>query len=153
MGQEIIDVMKITQNFGYNKNTHIWSKNTQSRSFTAGLFGIKFSGKFSYVYTNYEFQDSFDKKTFSNEIVSFEENANKKDSVFWNNTRPIPLTKEESVDYIKKDSVYEIRNSKKYLDSIDRKNNKFKILDLIEGYQYANSYKKKTIGYSPQNTY
>lgn len=147
MGQEIIDIMKITQNFGYNKNTHIWSKNTQSRSFTAGLFGIKFSGKFSYVYTNYEFQDSFDKKTFSNEIVSFEENSNKKDSVFWNKTRPIPLTKEESVDYIKKDSVYEIRNSKKYLDSIDKKNNKFKILDLIEGYQYSNSYQNKTVGY------
>ena len=147
MGQEIIDSMKITQNFGYNKNTNIWSKNTQSRSFSAGLFGIKFSGKFSYVYTNYEFQDSFNKKTFSNEIVSFDENANKKDTVFWNKTRPIPLTIEESKDYVKKDSVYEVRNSKKYLDSIDKKNNKFKILSIIEGYQYSNSYKKKTFGY------
>ena len=147
MGQEIIDSMKITQNFGYNKNTNIWSKNTQSRSFSAGLFGIKFYGKFSYVYTNYEFQDSFDKKTFSNEIVSFDENANKKDTVFWNKTRPIPLTTEESIDYIKKDSVYEIRNSKKYLDSIDNKNNKFKILDIIKGYQYSDSYRKKTFGY------
>ena len=147
MGQEIVDVMKITQNFGYNKHTHIWSKNTQSRSFTAGIFGIKFSGKFSYVYTNYEFQDSFDKKTFSNEIVSFEENSNIKDTVFWNKTRPIPLTIEENLDYIKKDSVYEVRNSKKYLDSIDRKNNKFKIFDVVEGYEYSNSYKKKSFGY------
>ena len=147
MQQEFIDVMTLKQNFSYNKNTGIWAKNTQSLEFTAGIFGIKFNGKFSYVYSNYEFEKAFDKKTFTNEIVSFEDNSNKKDTLFWNQIRPIPLTLEENTDYIKKDSVFAVRNSKTYLDSIDKKENKFKFLSPIKGYRWKNSIKKISFGY------
>lgn len=147
MHQEFMDVMKLKQNFSYNTNTHIWAKNTQSLDFTAGLFGIKFNGKFTYVYSNYEFSDAFAKKTFTNEIVSFEENSNKKDVAFWDKYRPIPLTTEESRDYIKKDSIYTVRNSKTYLDSVDKKGNRFKILSPIKGYSYKNSTRKYSLGY------
>ena len=147
MHQDFMTVLNLKQNFSYNKNTHIWAKNTQNLDFTAGIFGIKFNAKFSYVYSNYEFFNAFEKKTFSNEIVSFEENANKKDSIFWNKNRPIPLTMEESKDYIKKDSIHTIRNSKTYLDSIDKKNNKFKFLSPISGYNYKNSSKKYNFKY------
>lgn len=148
MHEEFIDVMTIKQNFSYNKNNRIWAKNTQSLDFTAGAFGIKFTGKYTYVYSNYEFMNSFAKKTFTNEITSIEINSNKKDSIFWNSNRPIPLTFEESRDYIRKDSIYKVRNSKKYLDSIDHKGNKFKIVNLISGYTYKNSSKKYSLGYN-----
>ena len=147
MHEEFVDVMTIKQNFSYNSIQKLWAKNTQSLSFTAGVFGIKFNGKFSYVYSNYEFEKAFAKKTFGNEIVSFESNANKKDSLFWNKNRPIPLTAEEITDYVKKDSVYTIRNSKTYLDSIDKKNNKFKFLSPITGYHWKNSSQKKSFDY------
>jgi hypothetical protein len=147
MHQEIVDVMNLKQNFNYNKNNKIWAKNTQSLEFSAGIFGIKFNGKFSYVYSNYEFEKAFAKKTFTNEIVSFEENSNKKDTLFWNQNRPIPLTVEENTDYIKKDSVRTVRNSKKYLDSIDKKNNKFKFYSPITGYNWKNSSLKKSFTY------
>jgi hypothetical protein len=147
MQQEFVDVMKIKQNFSYNKDNRLWAKNTQSLEFTAGIFGIKFNGKFSYVYSNYEFENSFAKKTFTNEIVSFENNANKKDTLFWNQIRPIPLTLEENTDYIKKDSVFNVRNSKTYLDSIDKKGNKFKFLNPIIGYSWKNSSKKISFNY------
>ena len=147
MHQDFMNVLNLKQNFSYNKNTHIWAKNTQSLDFTAGIFGIKFNAKFSYVYSNYEFFNAFEKKTFSNEIVSFEENANKKDSVFWNKNRPIPLTMEESKDYVKKDSIHTIKNSKTYLDSIDKKSNKFKFSSPITGYNYKNSSKKYNFKY------
>ena len=147
MHQEFVDVMKLKQNFSYNKNNLIWAKNTQSLEFSAGAFGIKFNGKFSYVYSNYEFEKAFAKKTFTNEIVSFEDNSNKKDTLFWNQIRPIPLTLEENTDYIKKDSVYKVRNSKTYLDSIDKKENKFKFHSPITGYRWKNSSKKISFGY------
>ena len=147
MQQEFVDVMNMKQNFSYNKNTKIWAKTTQSRDFAAGAFGIKFNAKFTYIYSNYEFQESFDKKTFSNEIVSFEENSNKKDADFWNANRPIPLTIEESRDYVRKDSIFKRRTSQVYLDSIDKKHNKFKILNLITGYSYDNSFKKINFSY------
>jgi len=147
MHQEFVDVMKLKQNFNYNNTTKIWAKNTQSLEFSAGIFGIKFNGKFSYVYSNYEFEKAFAKKTFTNEIVSFENNSNKKDTLFWNQIRPIPLTIEENTDYIKKDSVREVRTSKKYLDSIDKKENKFKFYSPITGYNWKNSSKKISFGY------
>lgn len=147
MKEELIDTMTLKQNFSYNKTTQIWAKNTQSLDFTAGAFGIKFNGKFTYVYSNYEFMNSFNKKTFTNEITSIEINSNKKDSVFWKNNRPIPLTSEESNDYQRKDSIYKVRNSKKYLDSIDKKGNAFKMVKTISGYTYRNTSKKQSFSY------
>jgi len=140
--------MNLKQNYSYNSKNKIWSKNSQSLSFNAGIFGIKFNGKFNYVFSNYEFLNSFEKKTFGNEVLSFEENANKKDTIYWNKNRPIPLTVEESTDYQKKDSIYLIRSSKTYLDSIDKKNNKFKISNLVFGYTFKNSFKKTNFNYA-----
>ena len=147
MHQDFVDVMKLKQNFSYNTNNKTWAKNTQSLEFSAGIFGIKFNGKFSYVYSNYEFEKTFAKKTFTNEIVSFENNSNKKDTLFWNKIRPIPLTIEENTDYVKKDSVRIVRNSKTYLDSIDKKGNKIKFLSPITGYSWKNSSEKKSFRY------
>jgi hypothetical protein len=147
MKNEFVETMTLKQNYSYNSKNKIWAKNSQSLSFNAGFFGIKFNGKFNYVYSNYEFQDSFANKTFGKEILSFEENANKKDTTYWNKNRPIPLTEEERNDYIKKDSIYVFRNSKSYLDSIDKKHNKFKIIDIITGYDYKNSSKKYNFNY------
>lgn len=142
MKNEFTEVMNLKQSFSYNVKNKIWSKNAQTLSFNAGGLGIKFSGQFNYVYSNYEFPESFAKKTFGNEIVAFDLNANKKDDSFWNEIRPIPLTLEESADYTKKDSLQVIRKSKKYTDSIDAKDNKFKVLDILGGYDYKNTFKK-----------
>lgn len=147
MKNEFVETMTLKQNFNFNSKNKIWTKNSQSLAFNAGIFGIKFLGKFNYVFSNYEFQDSFERNTFGNEILSFEENANKKDSVYWNKNRPIPLTDEENNDYIKKDSIFNIRTSKTYLDSIDKKANKFKIFQVITGYNYKNSFEKRNFNY------
>ncbi len=148
MRDEFVEVMTLKQNFNYNASTKIWSKNSQNLALSAGILGIGFNANFNYVYSNYEFFDAFDKKTFGNEIVSFENNANKKEDTFWESTRPIPLTEEESKDYIKKDSIQTIRSSKTYLDSIDQKRNKFKLLDPITGYNYRNTFKKWSFDYA-----
>jgi hypothetical protein len=147
MKNEFTEVMNLKQSFSYNSENKIWSKNAQTLAFNAGVFGIKFSGNFNYIYSNYEFPDSFEKKTFGNEIVAFEANANKKDEAFWNQIRPIPLTIEESRDYTKKDSLQTIRKSQKYTDSIDAKNNKFKVWDILKGYEYKNTFKKYSFEY------
>ena len=148
MKEEFLDVMKLKQNFSYNETNQIWAKNSQSLEFEAGAFGIKFTGKFTHVYSNYNFKQDFDKKTFSKEVLSFEENANKKDSTYWNVMRPVPLTEEENSDYIRKDSIQLVRKSKPYLDSIDRKNNRFKIDKILTGYSYQNSEKNWRLNYS-----
>lgn len=147
MKNEFTEAMTLKQSFSYNSKNKIWTKNAQTLDFNAGIFGVKFSGKFNYVYSNYEFPPSFEKKTFGNEVVAFELNANKKDDAFWNQIRPIPLTIEESSDYNKKDSLQTIRKSQKYTDSVDAKNNKFKVTDILMGYDYKNTFKKYSFDY------
>ena len=145
--QPIMETLNLKQNFSYNTKNRIWAKNSQTFDFKAGLFGITFTGKFTHVYTNYVFHDSFDKGTFGKEIVYIEEDSNKKDSLYWNAMRPVPLTEEEVVDYVKKDSIQTLHTSQTYLDSIDKKNNKFGVFDVIGGYTYRNSFKKWRFSY------
>lgn len=147
MQTPIIDKLILKQNYSYNTQNKIWTKNTQTIDFVAGIMGINISGRFTYVYSNFEFEKEFAKKTFSNEILRFEENANKKDDTFWNTTRPVPLTDEESIDYVKKDILQTKKKSQTYLDSIDSKRNKFKITDILSGYTYRNSFKKWSLNY------
>ena len=147
MQQPILETMKLIQNFSFNKENNLWVKNIQSLDFDAGIFGMKFTGKFTYVFSNYTFKDSFEKKTFGNEIVSFAENANKKEDTYWSAFRPVPLTEEETSSYFKKDSIQTIRKSQTYLDSIDRKGNKFKLTKIITGYSYKDTYNKWNFNY------
>ena len=147
MQNPILNWLTLKQNFSYNSITKTWIKNTQTLNFEAGIFAFKFNGGFTYVYSNFEFPEQFAKKTFTNEILSFQENANKKDDDFWNKTRPVPLTAEESNDYLKKDALQTKKKSQKYLDSIDQKKNKFSFSDILTGYEYKNSFKKHTFAY------
>ena len=57
------------------------------------------------------------------------------------------MTVEEIGDYSRKDSIQELRKSKKYLDSVDAKRNKFGLLSPITGYGYQNSYDKWRLSY------
>lgn len=147
MQTPVIDNLTLKQSYSYNSLNKIWVKNTQTIDFIAGMLSIKVNGRFTYVYSNFEFAQQFDKKTFTNQILSFQDNANKKEDAFWNSIRPVPLTEEESKDYIKKDILQTKKKSKPYLDSIDAKHNKFRLTDIVSGYSYSNSFKKWSLNY------
>ncbi len=142
----VSDLM-VKQNYKYDTSNDFWVKISQTVDFGFGFLGMKGDGRFIAVYSNYDFKPSFTKKSFTNEVLSFEEEANKKDSIFWKGIRPVPLTDEELKDYYKKDSIQVLRRSKTYLDSIDTKNNKFGALSILTGYSYNNTYKKWSLGY------
>lgn len=72
-------------------------------------------------------------------MVKVESEANEKGEAFWDSIRTIPLTALEEQDYIRKDSIEVVMQSDAYKDSVDRKNNRFKIQDLLYGYTYRNS--------------
>ena len=136
-----VEKLYLKQNYSYAIKDSLWSLFSQSIDFKFGIFGINIDGRFTSVYNNYNLKPDFTKKTFTNEVLAFEDKANKKDTLFWNKIRPVPLTLEETKDYQLKDSIKVIRKSKKYLDSIDVKQNKFKIANLLLGYSYWNTYK------------
>ena len=98
----VADIITLKQNFSYSETNDIWALISQSIDFTYGIFGIKGDGRFTAVYSNYEFNTDLSKKDFGRELVAFEKEANKKDSLFWNKIRPVPLTSEGSYRLHKK---------------------------------------------------
>ncbi|HEY4649953.1 MAG TPA: DUF5686 and carboxypeptidase regulatory-like domain-containing protein [Pontibacter sp.] len=89
-------------------------------------------------------------KLFSKEILVVDKEANKRDSLYWDKIRPVPLTQEESKDYMKKDSLEIIKESKVYQDSLDRIRNKPTFGNLfLGGYTYRNSYEDTYLRFDP----
>jgi len=82
--------------------------------------------------------------------MAIEKGSNKRDTVYWKKIRPMPLTIEEVKDYKRKDSIEVLSNTKQYRDSLDKKENRFSIGDILYGgYSYYNSYKKTNYSISP----
>ena len=142
------DTIRIRQNLTFDNAEDQWLVRAQTIDFNYSFLGFKGDGSFVANYTNYNLNAEIHPQKNKNEILVFEKEANKKEGEFWNTKRPVPLTSEESKDYVRRDSIVTLRASKVYLDSVDRKNNKFKILNLLTGYTFEDSYNKKSFSIS-----
>lgn len=80
-------------------------------------------------------------------ILKVESEANEKKDDFWDQVRTVPLTALERKDYVRKDSIEVVKESQVYKDSVDRKNNKFALRNLLYGYEYQNSTKNYSIDF------
>ncbi len=144
----IVDTVRINQQF-VPVNNKAWMTSTIRFDFNGGLFGFKFGGYFISVYKNYDLEPTFNKKDF-NEVLRITKGVNKKDSTYWEQERPVPLTAEEKTDYKKKEILAAKRESKQYIDSVDKVNNKFKPITLVlGGIDLRNRYKKEYYHFDP----
>ena len=135
-----VDTLNIRQEF-IPVNSRVWMPSSIRYDFKGGIFGFRFGGYYIALYKNYDLEPGLNKKDFT-EVLKISREVNKKDSVYWKQARPIPLTDEEQVDYVKKDVLAAKRESKPYLDSLDKVNNKFKPFRFLIG-----------TGYNPQNRF
>lgn len=143
------DKIRIRQNLTFDKTQNQWLVRAQTIDFGYSVFGFNGNGSFVANYTNYDLNPKvFPTKKNNNEILVFQKDANKKEVIYWNTERPVPLTEEERKDYIKRDSIEQIRTSKVYLDSLDREKNKLSILNLVLGKTYTDTYNKRTFSVS-----
>jgi hypothetical protein len=136
---DFVDSLEIIQTYA-RVNKEVWMPYTQTMLFWFKAFGIKGNGRYVGVFNDYNLNPQFPKKFFKGEELKVNDDANQKDSSYWEAVRPIPLTQEELDDYRKKDSLSRIQNSKQYLDSLDRKRNKFQFNNLYLGYNYYRRY-------------
>lgn len=128
-GINLLDTLNISQQFLKSGNTYMPSN--VHFQFNGNILGFKFEGYYIGVYSNYNLQPNFPKGYFNGEILKITKAVNKKDSLFWLNNRPIPLTDEERRNYIRKDSIAVLKTSKRYLDSVEKENNKFSVVKFI----------------------
>jgi len=145
---EIVKEINLNQTFSYSEDNDFWVLISQDISFSWGIFGISGGGNFVASYKNYDFEPKLSKKDFSNAVIVFDQEANTKDSLFWEKNRPVPLTSMELEDYNFKDSIQTLKNSQSYKDSVDTARNKFSITDPLFGYSWQNSTTNQTAGFS-----
>jgi hypothetical protein len=123
-------------------NDSIWMPMSLNMTFNFKVFGFVGDGYFNAIFSDYDMQPVFTKNFFKNEVLKVDNGANKKDSSYWESSRPVPLTAEEQADYRKKDSIGFIKNSDRYKDSVDRRGNRLTLSDIIMGYNFNKSAKK-----------
>ena len=149
---EFVDSLRVKQVLApvSHPNGEVWTVLTQQFDFLLNAFGFKGYGYFVGVYKDYQVNQGFQPRYFNNEIVRVEPKSNQKDSLYWSNIRPMPLTLEEIQDYHIKDSLQTLKESKSYLDSLDGKRNRITPVNiLLTGKTINNSYRKSSWNFPP----
>ena len=105
-----------------------------------------FKGNTVILFTDFQNGYTFPEKFFGNEVAVTTSEAYKRDSVYWNNKRPEPLTGDQKKVIRYRDSVEAIRTSKKYLDSIEARYNKVTVGEVLyHGLGFRNQEKKRNL--------
>lgn len=125
----------------------VWVIKNQVIFPTLSVFGFDISGHFITVYDNQKVNEPIPDSVFNDKIISrYLPNANKKDSSYWDEQRPIPLEGDEVNNYVHHDSVLKKENDPALLDSLRRRGNRFSPTDLlIGGYSYRSKESKSII--------
>jgi hypothetical protein len=141
---DILDTLKIEQLYVPYAN-NLWVIKNQVIYPSIQMFGFNMHGSFVNIYSDFNTSPNFTEKFFNNTILKFEDSANKRTFAHWDSVRPVPLQPEETADYKKKDSLEQVRKSPAYLDSLDRKRNKFRLGGLLfTGQSFTKRKKRET---------
>lgn len=99
---------------------------------------------------NYLFDLEFEKNTFKNILMDYDVDAFNKDSIYWEQTRPIQLKSEELAFIHEQDSIERVITSDSYIDSVNTAYNKLRFWDIVlSGVGYRNREKKQEIFINP----
>ncbi|MFT5884660.1 MAG: hypothetical protein ACI9IP_001117 [Arcticibacterium sp.] len=128
----------------YEKMEENWVITEESFTWKVTEEGQIKTGTTTVSQSNFVFDSTYSKNFFGPELAKTTALAYKRDSTFWDNIRPKPLSIEER-NIIRKEEAYQLKiNSKDYLDSIDAVYNKITFMKVAwEGVGHINR-KKKT---------
>ena len=137
-GINFVDSLSIRQEF-IPIDGDTWMPANIRFDFQGGIFGFRFGGQFAAVFSDYHIGYEPLPRSAFRELLRIDGDVNKKDSAYWVENRPLALTEEEALDYVRKDSLRRRRESPAYLDSIYRRSNRFRPLSfLLNGHIHSN---------------
>lgn len=139
---KFVDSLFIRQTFAPVSGDSVWMPVNHYIGFTFRFMGIIGDGYGNARVKNFNLQPDLSENFFTNELLIVKDDANKKDSLYWEKNRPVPLTLEETTDYRKKDSVEKVESTDRFKDSVDHIHNHFRVASLFLGYTYTSTRKK-----------
>jgi hypothetical protein len=130
-GIEYLESLRIDQVF-LPLREDTWVIKSQVFRPVMSIFGFGFTGHFVTVYNNQKVNEPVPDSVFNTKIIStYDKMANKKDTAYWSAFRPIPLEADEARDYHVKDSIATHPVDPRVEDSLRRKSNRVKPLDIL----------------------
>lgn len=140
--QDAFDTVFLQQRNFFLESINSWILRSQNFSFSAGFLGFKLKGIF--LVSNSEFKkDDHSVIARKNEVLEILSGSNKKSKTYWDSIRPVPLTEEEARNYKIKDSIRIYKDTRNYKDSMDRISNRFEYTDLLLGFDFKNTYRRR----------
>ncbi len=128
-----IDSLRVTQHYAANGTV------ASVRFDVTGKFlGLKFGGYSATALSDYELEPKLPAHYFNNEVMAVADTAVRVRTNFWE-ARPIALDSLEEKDFADKTALERRKQDPRYLDSLNKVQNKFKTLDLILGYTHVNA--------------
>lgn len=138
---KIYDRFRIVQE--YEQVDSIWVVSKQIFEYDTKYAKETVFGTTTVVYSNHIFNPEFPAKFFSNEVGVTVEGAYERDTSYWDNIRPVPLTPEEIRKKFVQDSLTAIYTREEYLDSVDAVFNKITPLKVLYfGIEHRDRHKK-----------
>ncbi|HQR94323.1 MAG: hypothetical protein B7X72_08510 [Sphingobacteriia bacterium 39-39-8] len=148
-GMQLLDTLLLEQLY-VPVSPKAWVIKSQVLYPSGKIFGFDFWGNFLQVYDKFDLDPKFKRKFFDNTILKFEDSANKKTMAYWDSIRPIPLVIDEQKTYKKLDSLEEVRKNPHYMDSLDKRRNKFGVMGLLlTGLNFGNTKNKSSFSINP----
>lgn len=138
---KVYDDFRIIQE--YTQQDSVWLVSQQNFIYKTKYGRETIKGETSVSYSNYALNPTFPPKYFNNEIGITTEEAYERDSTYWENLRPEPLSIKEQRKKFIQDSLVAVYTKKEYLDSIDAVYNSITFLKvLFFGLEGRNRHKK-----------
>lgn len=146
----VLDTLGVQQQY-VTDDTGNWIIQSQMYYATVSILSFDILASFNTVYSNQKVNPILPDSLFSQRILTaYEKQANKKDTNYWSNSRPIPLVADEQRDFIRKDSMRIVFSNPRYIDSMRRKYNKISGGALLmSGITYNDSTYKNSYQLNP----
>lgn len=138
-GLNLVDTLKVSQQYIPLRDS-VWQPLTAQFSFKGDVLGFKFDGYYLSIYNNYNLAPVFPDHYFNGERMRVDTFENTRDSVYWQQARPVPLTKQEHTDYAKKEFRAELQKSIDKFNPEKASKNHFNILPYLV-FPYKTSYR------------
>jgi len=138
---KVYDDFRIIQHYGFYDS--LWLVDKQTFIYKTKYGKETVNGQTNVSYSNYIINPIFPEKYFNNEVGITTAEAYDRDSLYWEDLRPEPLTVEEQRKKFSQDSLIAVYTKKEYLDSVDNEYNRLSFIKIVAlGITHRNREKK-----------
>ncbi len=139
-----VDSLQLIQQFIPVKDD-VWLPASTRFNLRGKILGFVFGSYYEGIYSDYQINPDFPADFFNRQVMEIPKQASRRDSVYWKDNRPVPLTRQEDIYYVNKDSLGKKRQSVQYLDSAKKINNHFLVIPwILNGYTIKSLEGKQT---------